>query len=70
MFTCNGRGMQLFGEPDHDAAVVTESVGTHGRGRHVLRRRDRPRRWPPFLHGFTAVTVLFQSAPPSLRFPP
>ena len=27
VFTCNGRGMRLFGEPDHDAAVVAEHVG-------------------------------------------
>ena len=27
LFTCNGRGIRLFGEPDHDAAVVAEALG-------------------------------------------
>ena len=44
VFTCNGRGMRLFGEPDHDAEVVAESIGSARRGRHVLRGRARSRR--------------------------
>src|SRR6266849_3540425 len=28
LFTCNGRGMNMFPEPDHDARVVTETLGT------------------------------------------
>jgi len=27
VFTCNGRGFQLFGEPDHDATVVADAFG-------------------------------------------
>lgn len=27
LFTCNGRGSAFFGEPDHDAAIVSDVVG-------------------------------------------
>ena len=44
VFTCNGRGQRLFGEPDHDARVVADTLGSPAARRHVLRRRDRPGR--------------------------
>ncbi|GAC1592920.1 MAG: FIST C-terminal domain-containing protein [Acidimicrobiales bacterium] len=28
LFTCNGRGLRLFGEPDHDAELVADRVGS------------------------------------------
>ena len=44
VFTCNGRGRNLFDEPDHDARLVHEQVG-HGRGGgDVLCRRAGSRR--------------------------
>lgn len=27
LFTCNGRGQRLFGQPDHDAAVLADRIG-------------------------------------------
>ena len=52
VFTCNGRGTEMFGDAHHDAAIVHGLLGG-GRGRHVLRRRGRARRRPqrpPRLH--------------------
>jgi len=54
LFTCNGRGSRLFGEPDHDARLVRQRLGEiplagffcAGEFGRVGRRS--------FLHGFTA----------------
>ena len=27
VFTCNGRGVRFFGEPDHDASIIAEALG-------------------------------------------
>jgi len=63
VFTCNGRGMQLFGEPHHDASVVAESVGTTAVAGMFCAGEVGPVGGRPFLHGFTAVTVIFQPRP-------
>jgi small ligand-binding sensory domain FIST len=68
VFTCNGRGMNLFGEPHHDAAVVAESVGTTAVAGMFCAGEVGPVGGRSFLHGFTAVTVIFHPRP-SLRFP-
>ncbi len=48
VFTCNGRGTRLFGEPHHDVRVLTEHLG---RGPHggVLRGRGARSRGGPEL---------------------
>ena len=63
VFTCNGRGMQLFGEPHHDASVVAESVGTTAVAGMFCAGEVGPVGGRPFLHGFTAVTVIFHPRP-------
>jgi small ligand-binding sensory domain FIST len=68
VFTCNGRGMQLFGEPHHDASVVAESLGTTAVAGMFCAGEVGPVGGRAFLHGFTAVTVIF-GPNPSLRFP-
>ncbi len=68
VFTCNGRGMNLFGEPHHDAAVVAESVGTTAVAGMFCAGEIGPVGGRSFLHGFTAVTVIFHPHP-SVRFP-
>lgn len=68
VFTCNGRGMQLFGEPHHDASVVSESVGTTAVAGMFCAGEVGPVGGRSFVHGFTAVTVIFHPHP-SLRFP-
>ena len=66
LFTCNGRGVQLFGEPDHDASIVSESVGTTAVAGMFCAGEIGPVGGHSFLHGFTAVTVIFRPRP-SLR---
>ncbi len=54
LFTCTGRGIRLFGTPDHDAALVEELLGPLPVAGRVLRRRARAGRWAqlrPRLHG-------------------
>lgn len=59
VFTCNGRGSALFGEPHHDAAVVAETVGTTAVAGMFCAGEVGPVGGRSFLHGFTAVTVIF-----------
>ena len=59
LFTCNGRGIRFFGEPDHDAGVVDQLLGPL-----PSRARSAPGEIGPvggrtFLHGFTASLALF-----------
>ena len=52
VFTCNGRGTEMFGDAHHDATIVHGLLGG-GRRRDVLRRRGRAHRRPqrpPRLH--------------------
>jgi small ligand-binding sensory domain FIST len=63
VFTCNGRGIRLFGEPDHDASVVAETLGTTAVAGMFCAGEVGPIGGRSFLHGFTAVTVIFRSPP-------
>jgi small ligand-binding sensory domain FIST len=58
LFTCNGRGTALFGEEDHDAAVVTEALQAPVAGMSCAGELG-PVGGRSFLHGFTASVVLF-----------
>ena len=44
IFTCNGRGTNMFAEPDHDARAVGELLGADALAGFFCARRDRPRR--------------------------
>ena len=61
VFTCNGRGMQLFGEAHHDASVIAEALSTTAVGGMFCAGEIGPVGGRSFVHGFTAVTVIFQS---------
>ena len=64
VFTCNGRGTHLFGEPDHDAGLVATVVGSATAGMFCAGEigpvGDRA-----FLHGFTASVALFRDTEPA-----
>jgi small ligand-binding sensory domain FIST len=60
VFTCNGRGRRMFGEPDHDARVVHESLGTDAIAGMFCAGELGPVGGRSFVHGFTASIVLFQ----------
>lgn len=60
IFTCNGRGVRLFGEPDHDARVVSESLGVSAVAGMFCAGEIGPVGGQNFLHGFTASVALFE----------
>lgn len=59
VFTCNGRGSALFGVPDHDAAVVSESLGGAPVAGMFCAGEFGPIGGANFVHGSTASVVLF-----------
>jgi small ligand-binding sensory domain FIST len=59
LFTCNGRGTNMFPEPDHDARVVTEMLGTRALAGFFCGGEIGPVGGKAFLHGFTATLAVF-----------
>jgi small ligand-binding sensory domain FIST len=59
LFTCNGRGAQMFREPDHDARVVAEALGTRSLAGFFCGGEIGPVGGKAFLHGFTATVAVF-----------
>ncbi len=63
LFTCNGRGTNLFAEPDHDARVVREALGgTDALAGFFCGGEIGPVGGRAFLHGFTATLAVFLEA--------
>jgi small ligand-binding sensory domain FIST len=60
LFTCNGRGTKLFGEPHHDARVVRQEVGPVPLAGFFAAGELGPVGGKNFIHGFTASVVLFE----------
>jgi small ligand-binding sensory domain FIST len=58
LFTCNGRGTNLFAEPDHDARLVEGSLGPAVAG-FFCGGEIGPVGGRVFLHGFTATLAVF-----------
>jgi small ligand-binding sensory domain FIST len=59
LFTCNGRGRNMFDEPDHDARVVGELLGGDALAGFFCAGEIGPVGGRPFLHGFTATLAIF-----------
>jgi small ligand-binding sensory domain FIST len=59
MFTCNGRGTQLFDGPDHDAAVIAELLGEVPMAGAFCAGEIGPIGGQNFVHGFTASVAVF-----------
>jgi small ligand-binding sensory domain FIST len=62
LFTCNGRGRHLFGTPDHDAGVVSDSLAGAPVAGMFCAGELGPVGGRNFLHGFTASVVLLSSS--------
>jgi len=62
LFTCTGRGRHLFGEDDHDASLVAETLGPMPVAGFFCAGEIGPVGPRNFLHGFTASLALFRSA--------
>ena len=56
---CNGRGRNLFGEPNHDARMVQEHLGPLGLAGFFCNGEIGPVGEKNFLHGYTASLALF-----------
>ena len=61
LWSCNGRGVGLFGEPDHDAKAVAEILGSIPLAGFFCNGEIGPVGSKNFLHGFTASMALFTS---------
>jgi len=59
LFTCNGRGTNMFAEAGHDARVVTEALGAQALAGFFCGGEIGPVGGRAFLHGFTATLAVF-----------
>ena len=59
VFTCNGRGVDLFGVDDHDAAAVADHLGTEAIAGMFCSGEIGPVGGRSFVHGFTASILIF-----------
>jgi small ligand-binding sensory domain FIST len=60
VFTCNGRGSRLFGEPHHDARAVRAEAGPIPLAGFFAAGELGPVGGQNFIHGFTASVALFE----------
>ena len=58
LFTCNGRGSHMFADPDHDASLVSDSLGGVPLAGMFCAGELGPIGGRNFVHGFTASVVL------------
>ena len=62
LFTCNGRGSHMFPEPDHDASLVSTSLGDVPLAGMFCAGELGPIGGRNFVHGFTASVVLISAS--------
>jgi small ligand-binding sensory domain FIST len=60
LFSCNGRGAHMYGEPDHDSRVIAETTGAIPIAGFFCNGEIGPIGNTNFLHGFTASIGIFQ----------
>lgn len=60
LFTCNGRGTRLFGQPHHDAAAIERALGNIPLAGFFAQGELGPIGKQNFMHGFTASIALFE----------
>ncbi|MEX2212297.1 MAG: FIST N-terminal domain-containing protein [Gaiellaceae bacterium] len=59
LFTCNGRGTNMFAAPGHDARLVAEALGAPALAGFFCGGEIGPVGGRAFLHGFTATLAVF-----------
>lgn len=59
VFSCNGRGTNLFGEPDHDIKLIQKYIGPIPAAGFFCAGEIGPIGGKNFLHGFTDSIVVF-----------
>lgn len=60
LFSCNGRGAHLYGEPDHDSRVIAATTGLVPIAGFFCNGEIGPIGNTNFVHGFTASIGVFQ----------
>jgi small ligand-binding sensory domain FIST len=60
LFSCLGRGKNLYGRPDHDTDAFREKVGDLPLGGFFANGEIGPVRGTTYLHGFTSSFALFR----------
>ncbi|MBI3329920.1 MAG: FIST C-terminal domain-containing protein [Nitrospinae bacterium] len=60
VFSCNGRGAHLYGEPDYDSRVIAATTGAIPTAGFFCNGEIGPIGHDNFLHGFTASVGIFQ----------
>jgi small ligand-binding sensory domain FIST len=60
LFSCNGRGTRLFGQPHHDAGAVRSQLGPLPLAGFFAQGELGPVGGQNFIHGFTASLALFE----------
>ena len=59
VFTCNGRGRDMFGAPDHDAGALHRELAGAPAAGFFAAGEIGPVGGESFLHGFTATVAIF-----------
>jgi small ligand-binding sensory domain FIST len=59
LFTCNGRGSNMFAKPDHDAAALQRAFGGAPSAGFFCAGEIGPVGNRSFVHGFTATLAVF-----------
>ncbi len=59
VFSCNGRGQNFFGVPNHDALTLTEILGPLATAGFFCQGEIGPIGQASYLHGYTASVALF-----------
>jgi small ligand-binding sensory domain FIST len=59
LFSCNGRGQRLFGDPHHDITAIRNQIGDIPVAGFFAQGEIGPVGGKNFLHGFTASVALF-----------
>jgi small ligand-binding sensory domain FIST len=59
LFSCNGRGTNMFPQPDHDARTVAEALGRPAVAGFFCGGEIGPVGGRAFVHGFTATLAVF-----------
>lgn len=62
LFTCNGRGTNLFDQPHHDASLITRALRSPALAGMSCMGEIGPVGGTNYLHGFTASMLLFDPA--------
>ncbi|HEX2497813.1 MAG TPA: FIST N-terminal domain-containing protein [Actinomycetes bacterium] len=66
LFSCNGRGADVFGTADHDVRAVQAGLGLSGVAGFFAAGEIGPVGGRNYLHGFTATILAFGSQPPGI----